>query len=425
MNAVLLSTGDELVLGQTVDTNSAWLSRQLAAVGCRVIAHVVVGDDRDAIARALRDNLSRCDWLICTGGLGPTADDLTRDALADVMGVDLVLDPDWLAKMKRMFESRSRSMPDRNRVQAMAPRGSTLIENTSGTAPGLMAELPADKRSRRKCHVVAMPGVPREMMTMFTASVLPMIRERSGGAVVVSATLHTFGLGESAVAERLGPLMDRQRNPSVGTTVSGGIVSLRINARFPSPDNANEQLQRTIQECRAVLGSLVFGTDEQTLTSVVADMLTAGERPITVATAESCTGGWLAKLLTDRPGSSAYFKQGWVVYCNEAKQSELGVSAKMLERCGAVSDEVVTAMAQSARTQAGADVALAISGVAGPDGGTDRKPLGTVHVALAHAGGTVARRFHLYGDREMVRLRACYTALSMLRFHLLGEELPF
>jgi nicotinamide-nucleotide amidase len=275
-----------------------------------------------------------------------------------------------------------------------------------------------------------MPGVPKEMKPMLRDHVLPFVREKSGGAAILQKTLHTFGAGESTIAEKLGDLMTRGRNPSVGTTVSGGAVSLRINARFESVAKAQEEIDRTIAAVRGACGDLIYGEDGQTLAEAVAALLVArggdnaARGPITVATAESCTGGLLAKMLTDVPGSSAYFKQGWITYTNDAKESELGVANATLIANGAVSEPVVRAMAEGAARRAKADIALSISGIAGPGGGTEAKPVGTVCIALAHVGSTDARTFHFPGDREMIRDRAAKMALSMLRFHLLGKPLP-
>jgi nicotinamide-nucleotide amidase len=417
MNAYVLSIGDELVLGQTVDTNSAYLSQQLAAIGCDVVAHKTVGDDQRAIEDSIREAVARgVDALIITGGIGPTEDDLTRQAIARVMQVELELNPEWLREMQGFFDRLRRPMPASNKIQAMIPIGAAMIWNTCGTAAGVRATI-------GKTELFAMPGVPKEMRAMFARDVLPWARQRAGGAVILQRTLHTFGAGESTIAERLGTLMMRQRNPSVGTTVSGGIVSLRINARFDSLDRAEAEMSQTLASCRDALGDLIFGQDEQTLAQVVSDLLK--EKGVTVATAESCTGGLLAKMLTDVAGASRYFAQGWVTYTNESKSSQLGVSDQTLADHGAVSEPVVAEMASGARQRAGADVAIAISGIAGPDGGTDAKPVGTVCIGFAHAAATESRTFGFPGDREWVRDRTAKMALTILRFHLLGKRLPF
>jgi nicotinamide-nucleotide amidase len=471
MNAIILSVGDELVLGQTVDTNSAWLSQQLAAVGCEVIVHATVPDDEKSIGNAIRNAIGRCDYLLISGGIGPTEDDLTRQALAQVMEVKLELNEVWLARLVEFFQLRGREMPEINKIQAMIPRGATMIENTAGTAAGIDApidprEIPSEPlpqmvsdeymeqmfgdmhqamraatqgaiRRRREMmtrlveqglrkpltRVFVMPGVPKEMKIMFTRDVLPHIQQATGGAVILSRTLHTFGLGESSIAEKLGDLMKRDRNPSVGTTVSNGIVSLRINARYASRDEAEKQLDATANQCRAALGDLIFGANNDTLASVLAQVLASSRK--TVTTAESCTGGLLAKMLTDIPGSSDFFKQGWITYSNKAKTERLGVSENILNVHGAVSEPVVEAMATAARRLSKADFSLAISGIAGPGGGTEKKPVGTVCIALAHPEAVAARTFLFTGDREMIRDRAAKMALAMLRFHLLGRDMPF
>jgi nicotinamide-nucleotide amidase len=422
MRAIILSIGDELVLGQTVDTNSAWLRRQLAAVGCAVAAHLTVADDQPAIEQAIEESVGRCDFLVVSGGIGPTEDDLTRQALAAVMRRPLELNETWLAELHKFFEARGRRMPEANRIQAMVPRGASMVFNTAGTAAGIDATYVSGDQ-KTVCRVFVMPGVPKEMQAMFTRDVLPHVKAQSGGAVILSRTLHTFGLGESAVAERLGELMRRDRNPSVGTTVTGGVVSLRVNARFGSADEAARRLEETEAACRKALGSLVYGADDETLGRVVGAMLVETRR--TVSTAESCTGGLVATMLTDVPGSSRYFRQGWVTYANEAKAELLGVPAPLLRQHGAVSEPVVAAMAEGARARARTDYALSVSGVAGPDGGTAAKPVGTVWLALASAEGTAARVFNFPGDREWVRDRSAKMALTLLRYHLLGHKAPF
>jgi nicotinamide-nucleotide amidase len=424
MNAIIISIGDELVLGQTVDTNSAWLSSQLATIGCDVSLHLTVRDDQKAIEQAIQYSAPRCDYLIISGGIGPTQDDLTRQALAAVMGVELELNEAWLGRLREFFAARGRDMPATNMIQAMIPRGAAMIENTAGTAAGISASLKVDgSADRTSCRVYVTPGVPSEMKIMFQRSVLPDLEQASGGGVILSRTLHTFGLGESWVAEQLGELMKRDRNPLIGTTVANGIVSIRIASRFDSIDRARTELEQTESLLRDRLGEVIFGHDEQSLPEVVAALLVAQQK--TVTTAESCTGGLLSKMLTDVAGSSAYFKVGFVTYSNQAKYERLGVPTEMMNLYGAVSEPVVIAMARNARRLAKSDFALSISGVAGPGGGTAAKPVGTVCIALAHDEVVDARTFNFPGDREMIRDRSAKTALSMLRFQLLQKPMPF
>jgi nicotinamide-nucleotide amidase len=423
MNAIIMSIGDELVLGQTVDTNSAWISRRLAGVGARVIQHVTVADQLDAITAAIKTAVPRCDLLVISGGLGPTADDVTRQALAAAMNVDMELNPGWLAAMERFFRDRGRPMPESNRIQAMIPRGAECISNTCGTAAGIAAKLA--RADGQTCQVYVVPGVPAEMKAMLDLSAIPHIARASGGAVILSRMLNTFGVGESLMGQQLGQLMDRSRNPSVGTTVSSGLVSVRINSSGSSTEHARAMLDETTAACRAVLGDIVFGEDDDSLASAVGSLLTKNpDHPAQVVTAESCTGGLLAKLLTDVPGSSRYVRGGWVTYANEAKRDWLGVPVDLIEQYGAVSEQVVVAMADAARKIAGADYALSISGIAGPDGGTPEKPVGTVCIALASLEGSRASTFHFPGSRDQVRLRSALTALSMLRYQIIGREMP-
>lgn len=423
MNAIVLSIGDELVLGQTVDTNSAWLSRELAQLGLDVIGHATVGDDEQAIAAALTEACRKCDYLLISGGLGPTKDDLTRQALARVLDQPLETNEFWLAEMEKMFQRLGRVMGESNRLQAMIPRGARVLKNLAGTAAGIDADYVPSASSRR-CRIFAVPGVPTEMRKMFLLSIAPELASTGGGRVIVSRTLHTFGVGESKIGEMLGELMNRSRNPLVGTTVSGAGVSLRITSRQPIRNEAEAKLAEIVAECRRVLGDLIYGVDDQTLAMVVAEMLMRGDG-YRVSTAESCTGGLLAKMLTDVPGSSRYFQCGWVTYSNEAKEEMLGVSPATIARFGAVSEETVQEMAKGARQRSGADFGLAISGVAGPDGGTASKPVGTVCIGLAHPSGEFAHTFHFPGDRQMVRERAANMAINLLRYQIDGKRSPF
>ncbi|MFI4861656.1 MAG: competence/damage-inducible protein A [Phycisphaerales bacterium JB063] len=418
MRAILLSIGDELVLGQTVDTNAAWLSARLSRLGIRTLEHRTIDDGLDTIAQAIRETAARCELLIITGGLGPTDDDLTRPALAKAMGVELIVDPASVRALEAFFRGRGRDMPERNRVQAMHPQTSTMIDNPCGTAPGIDATL-------GNCRVFVTPGVPREMFGMYERSIEPALRAHGGsGRVILTTKVNTFGSGESDIAERLGPLMARDRNPVVGTTVSNGIVSVRVRAEYADVDVAQRELEATTAEVERHAGALAFGRDDATLQSALLGELLA--RKLTVATAESCTGGMIASMLTDVPGSSAAVLGGWVTYANAMKVSQLGVPAETIETHGAVSEPVVRAMAHGALERAGADLAVSTSGVAGPGGGTDAKPVGTVWFGLAWRDGdavyTDARVAHFPGDRATVRERSAMCALQLLRLHVLGED---
>lgn len=414
MEAAILSIGDELVLGQTVDTNSAYLSAKLAERGIATRYHQTLADEQDVIAQAMVHASRLVPLIIITGGLGPTEDDLTRQALADAMGVELVEDRTSLDAIRTMMQRHGRKMADRNRIQAYHPAGTTMIPNSCGTAPGIEATL-------NRAAIYVMPGVPREMVAMYARSVEPKLA--SAGRVILTCKINTFGNGESNVAEMLGDLCDRQRNPLVGTTVSEGIVSVRIRSVFNDGDEARAQLDDTIEKVESALGAIAFGRDDATLQQSVIQLLRKQKR--TVAAAESCTGGLVCKMLTDVAGSSAAVVGGWVTYINDMKMQQLGVQADALQQHGAVSGQIAAQMAQGALQRSGADIAASITGIAGPDGGSDDKPVGTVWIALAATDmdRPDARRFQLPGVREAVRDRAAKCALQMIRLHLLGKPL--
>jgi len=412
MDAIIVSIGNELTLGQTVDTNSAWLSQQLAAIGGRVRMQATVADELEPI-RDLLDRAARAaDVVLVSGGIGPTAADLPRHALAAAMGVDLVLHPPSIERIREFFTRRGRVMPEANTVQAMFPAGAAPIENTCGTAPGIRAKL-------HRADVFVMPGVPREMKEMFTRDVLPALSERSGDAVLLAKTINTYGAGESDVGERIRDLMQRGRNPTVGTTAQQTIIGVRIHAFGPTRDEARRLLDADAAEIRRRLGDLVFGEDDETLAHAVAKRLFETKR--TVATAESCTGGLIAKSLTDIPGSSEYFLNGFVTYSNESKTRLIEVPAELILRHGAVSAPVAAAMAGNARRISKSDYAISATGIAGPGGGSPAKPVGLVFFGLSCAEGcdVQERRFGSDMTREEIRDRACKFALNLLRLKLL------
>ncbi len=414
MAAVILSIGDELVLGQTIDTNAAWLSERLAVLGVATRYHQTLPDDRAVIASALR-RAADSELVIVTGGIGPTEDDLTREALADAMDVGLESDLSSLERIECFFRERGQPIPQRNAIQAQHPIGSTVIPNECGTAPGIRATVGG-------ATVYVTPGVPREMMAMFQQSIEPQLRSNNPSAgTLLTCTVHSFGAGESAVAQQLSDLTDRNRNPTVGTTVGGGIVSIRIRSSFPDPRRARDALEDTAHQVEQRLGPIVFGRNDQTLPDGV--LQTLRNRGETVATAESCTGGLVGKLLTDIPGSSAIYVGSWVTYSNQMKTQQLGVPASLIQEHGAVSEPVVREMAIAARQRSGADRAIAVTGVAGPDGGTPQKPVGSVWVGLADARETHSLLLNLPGTRSSVRDRAAKCALQLLRLQVLGESL--
>lgn len=413
MKAIILAIGNELTLGQTVDTNSAWLSRRLAEIGIPVAMHVTVADELEAVTAEIRRACLAADYVLITGGLGPTEDDLTRHALAAAMGgVNLQLREECLEQIKCFFGRRQRPMPSANTIQAMFPVGSEPIENTCGTAPGIRARIGS-------AEVFAMPGVPREMRVMYDRDVRPPLAARSAGQIILSRVLWCYGAGESEMGDLIRDLMERGRNPTVGTTAQQTVIGVRIAALGSSVEEATRLLNETDAEIRRRLGTMVFGTDEETLWHAVGRLLI--DRRRTVATAESCTGGLIAKSLTDLPGSSVYFLNGFVTYSNQAKSQMLDVPADLIARDGAVSESVAECMAVNCRRLSGADYALSVTGIAGPGGGTPEKPVGLVYIGLADKDGCEVSR-HLIGEiftREEVRDRARKLALNRLRLRLL------
>lgn len=413
--AAILSIGDELTLGQKLDTNSRWLSHQLVDLGISIVEHVTVPDDLDAHIAALNRLAPCCDLIISSGGLGPTADDLTREAIAIASGDSLVHDADGERQVLAWFTARGRTPAPINMVQAQRPSRGSMLENKHGTAPGLFACIASDSH---RCDVYCLPGPPREMMPMFEAAVRPSLRPPSG-RVIETRVLHSVGIGESDLAQRLGSLMDRANVPLVGTTASGGVVSVRIRYEGEAPrQQARASVDAAAQRVVQLAGEFVFGEGNDTLASVVLSKLK--ERGQTIAVVESCTGGMLGEELTAIPGSSACVLGGWITYSNQMKQAQVGVPTVLFasDGPGAVSREVARAMARGGRERAGASIAISITGVAGPDGGTPAKPVGTVWISLAHAGGSDTRRFSMAGDRASIRSWSCTAALAMAWQHL-------
>ncbi|MEJ2703385.1 MAG: competence/damage-inducible protein A [Sedimentisphaerales bacterium] len=406
--ASLISIGNELLNGQTVNSNATYLSAKVLSAGIPVVSTYVVEDEIDAIARGFDLASADADIIVATGGLGPTDDDLTRQALAKFLGVELQLRDDLLKKVQSFFVSQDRPMPAKNKIQACIPAGAKALANI-GTAPGIWAE------SRGKWFF-ALPGVPMEMKRMLAESVLPELRRFAGGQAVVVKRLKCFGAGESTIAERLGTMMQRGRNPLINCTVSSGVITLHIIAQAKNEETAGHMAQEDETALRNLLGELVFGTADQTLAEVVGEEL--ARRGQSLAVAESCTGGLLAKMLTDVPGASGYFRCGWVTYSNEAKTRELGVPARLIAEYGAVSEQVAESMARGASKKAGTDFAIGITGIAGPAGGTEQKPVGLVYISVNIGTESQTRRYIFSHDRPVIRLRAAQTALNMLRLRL-------
>ncbi len=407
--ASIISIGNELLSGRTIDTNAAWLSTELLALDIQTASVYIIPDRIDPILRSLRLAAEDADVILITGGLGPTRDDITRDVLAKYLDSELRLRPDLLEQIRKYFADRNRPMAETNQIQAMLPAAATAMPNTRGTAPGIAA------RHNNKL-IFAMPGVPHEMKKMFADSVAPRLRELTPNRAIVIKKLQVYGTGESNIAQTLGPLMDRDRNPLINSTASGGVITLHIIATAPEKDRARQLAARDESTLREKLGPVIFAEGDRTLAETTGRILARAGKTLTVA--ESCTGGLIAKLFTDAPGASDFFSQSWVTYSDHAKTAQLAVPPNLLHEHGAVSAPVARAMAAGARRNARADYAIAVTGIAGPTGATEQKPLGLVFIAVATPDDCTVSRNIFPQPRSAVRLRAALTAINMLRLQL-------
>jgi nicotinamide-nucleotide amidase len=413
MKAEIISIGSELTSGQNLDTNSQWLSRRLAEIGVPVGWHTTIADDFEDNLQAFRVATSRAQLVLVTGGLGPTQDDLTRDVLAACAGVELVFHQESLDRIQKMFARYGRTMPERNRVQAMFPANADVVRNDRGTAPGIWMRI-------GDCWLAAMPGVPSEMYAMYEEQIKPRLSELGvAQGVLVERKLNCFGAGESAVEQKLLDLTRRGHVPEVGITVGDATISLRILARAPSVGEAEAQIAPVEQTIRERLGDLIFGSGEEELHDVVVRLLAQKRR--TVAAAEGVTAGLAAQRLGRVPGASICFRGGVIAYDNRLKTEFLAVPEQVIEESGAVSAPVAEAMATACRVRFRTDYAISTVGIAGPAGARPDKPIGLVYVGLAWDGGASSRTVTWHGSRAEIQSRTAKMALNFLRLHLLGE----
>ncbi len=413
MHACIIAVGSELLTPFRVDTNSLAITERLNTIGYAVRLKTIVGDTVDELAQVVSSALVWADLIVLTGGLGPTEDDVTRDAVARVLQVPLEEDRAVVERIRARFVRRGMTMPDINRRQAMVPRGATLLDNANGTAPGLWIE-------HGRTAIVLLPGPPREMTSMLDAVIAERLAPRSGGAGLFRRVMKITGRTESDVDQQAQPIYGAwtSRAIPISTTILAmlGQIELHLTARAESRASADAALDAAVAELRTALGDAVYSVDGRPLEAVVGELLRA--RRATIAVAESCTGGLLASRLTDVPGSSDYVERGAVCYSNRAKTEWLGVTEALLARHGAVSEQVAEAMAAGIRSRAGVTVGVGVTGIAGPGGGTAEKPVGTVAIAVQTDDDARVRTFQFTGGREMVKFQASQAALNMVRLLL-------
>jgi len=413
VRAQILAIGSELLTPLRADTNAVFLTEKLLELGVEVVARTTVTDELGVLEAAFRAALAKADLVVSTGGLGPTDDDRTREAAAAALGLRLRRDPALVESLRVRFARYGRVMASVNEKQADVLEGAKVLPNARGTAPGQWVE--ADGRL-----LVLLPGPPREMTALFERQVAPKLRSLAGGVVLRTRVLRIASMSESDVEQLVAPIYKRYTNPRTTILGAAGQVELHLTAQGPSEASAEERIEELARALQEPLAGRVFSESGEELHEVVARLLR--EQRLTLALAESCTGGLLAARLTDVPGASAYLERGFVTYSNRAKVEELGVLAELIEAHGAVSEPVARAMAAGARERAGSAVGVGITGIAGPDGGSPEKPVGLVFIALEGALGSHVRRVHFPGGRDRVRRQASQAALELLRRALLDLE---
>ena len=410
--AEIIGVGTELLLGNTANTDAQDVSQVLSEMGINVYFHTVVGDNPERLKQALAIAKNRADIIITTGGLGPTYDDLTKQTLAEAFGKKLVFNEDVAQNLRELFSSRlsNHQMTDNNYRQAEFPEGCVIFENSVGTAPGCAFE-------EEGKHVLMLPGPPRECRTMLKACVVPYLGNLSESGIY-SHTIHIFGLGESSVEAKLVDIMENLHNPTLAPYAKEGEVMLRLTARAGSAGEAEKLMEPVLEEVRGILGDVIYGIDVNSLENAVVGSLS--RLGLTLASAESCTGGLLSKRLTDIPGASKVFPGGIIAYGNQAKTALLGVDRALIEEKGAVSSEVALAMADGARIRFGADIGIGITGIAGPDNDGPGPETGTVFVALVTKDHSTCKELHIWNDRDRIRTSSASSALDMVRRLLEG-----
>ena len=413
MNAEIISVGTELLLGQTINTDAAYIARELSGIGVNLLYTTVVGDNPARLRETLETAYRRSDLIITTGGLGPTEDDLTKETIAETAGKKLVIDPVAKTMIEEFFATRPDAASENQKKQALLPEGCTPFENRHGTAPGCAFETDGGKT------VIMLPGPPSELVPMLEESAIPYLLNLEN-AIIYSRNIHVFGRGEGAVAQTISDYVNLS-NPTVATYAKDGEMFVRVTAKAKTQAQAEALCAPIVAEIEDIVGDFVYTDRYESLEELAVSLLS--ERGMTLAAAESCTGGLLAKRITDIPGASAVFGFGTVTYANEAKEKLLGVRRETLEAFGAVSSETAREMAEGVRKLAGSDLGIGITGIAGPGGGTPEKPVGLVYIALSDGKKTYVHRMPGGGkraERGMIRIRAASTALDLVRRYLTG-----
>ncbi|MBU0508111.1 competence/damage-inducible protein A [bacterium] len=409
----IITVGDEILRGDVINGNAAYIGRALCEIGIPPRAVRVVADDKNDIKTALDRSFRDADVTILTGGLGPTPDDLTRDALAECFGLSLVEDAELLVHVRSLFAARGMEMPETSRNQALFPQGATKIPNPHGTATGI-------HYARDDHHVFSLPGVTVEMRQMLEQSVIPVLQEAFPDARCMTRTLRMAGIGESHLLRELGDGCELERSVSLAFLPHHGLLDVRLTALSDDPSEAEAQIANAEAGLRERVGDHVYATGTATLAEVIGNILVnRGQR---LAIAESCTGGLVGSMITDTPGSSRWFERGWITYSNEAKREHLAVPTGLIELHGAVSEPVARAMAEGARAAARTEWSLATTGIAGPSGGSTEKPVGTVWVAVASSSGVESRHLQFGGLRETIKLRTAHSGLAFLHRQLLDAR---
>lgn len=410
MNAEILAVGTELLLGQILNTNAQFISQEFSGLGINVFFQTVVGDNENRLKECIKTALDRSDIVILTGGLGPTKDDLTKETVSKVMEIPLELNKEIENKIRKYFEPIGNSMPQNNLKQAYLPKGCVILDNNKGTAPGCIVE-------KNGKIAILLPGPPNELEPMFKEHVYPYIRSKNSN-VIYSKVLRVFGIGESALEQKLSKIIDNQNNPTIAPYAKQGEVILRLTSKSENEEEAKEIIKPVEMMIRTLLGDMVYGEgDDNSLEQTVSELLI--KKKIKIATAESCTGGLLAEKLTRTPGISTCYDRGVITYSNESKTELLGVSVDILDKYGAVSFQSAMEMADGIRRISSSDIGISITGIAGPEGGTLSKPVGQIFIAISTTNKTWYKELRLSGSRERIRNMSAMNALDMVRTYLL------